>query len=112
MIYEVDYCGSVTGREIDKFTKCGLKKSYYDSDFVLIDQCKFHLICNVETTIDLGSHDLFVAKVLHKLIDTTVVDIHLDADPIIYFRPNYYQINKNNLGYYGFSKSSVEKLLQ
>lgn len=112
MIYEVDYCGSVTGREIDKFSKCRFKKSYYDSDYVLIDQCKFHLICNVETVIDLGSHDLFVAKVLHKLIDTTVVDIHQDVDPIIYFRPNYYQLNKNDLGYYGFSKSPVEKLLK
>lgn len=104
LIYEVDYCGAISGREIDKFQICKFTKTYYNSDYVLIDQCPMHLICEVVSIVKLGSHDLFIAKVTHKLIDSHISSIHEDLEPIIYFRPNYYQIGKDKMGYYGFTK--------
>ena len=103
LLREVDYCGSYSGRDVDKFVNCKFEKIYFDSDYVLIKQCKFHIICNVESIIHLGSHDLFIAKVVRKLIDEDVQNMHEDAEPIVYFRPNYYSIDRKALGYYGFS---------
>ena len=52
------------------------------------------LLCSfiVEKIIALGSHDLFIAKVLNKLINDDIEDIniHQKLRPISYFRPNYY----------------------
>lgn len=104
LISQVDYCGTFSGREVDKFSACGFKKTYYNNDYIIIDQCQMHLICSVKSIICLGSHDLFVAEVNQKLIDTSISSIHDDADPIIYFRPNYYRINKEKIGEYGFTK--------
>ena len=66
LISEADYCGSISGREIDKFQICKFTKTYYNSDYVLIDQCPMHLTCEVVSIVKLGSHDLFIAKVTHK----------------------------------------------
>lgn len=103
LIYEVDRCGSISGCDTDKFQICKFKKTYYNSDYILIDQCPVHLICEVESIVKLGSHDLFVAKVTHKLIDSHISNIYQDIDPIVYFRPNYYQIGKDKIGYYGYT---------
>lgn len=100
----VDYCGTVSGRDSDKFRDCRFDKEYFESDYILIRQCKFHLICEVEHIIELGSHDLFIAKVIQKLIDSSVTLIHEELDPIIYFRPNYYGLRKEVLGHYGYIK--------
>lgn len=105
LINEVDYCGSISGRDADKFQLCKFTKTYYNSDYILINQCPVHLICDVTSIVKLGSHDLFIAKVSHKLIDSHLSNIYEDVDPIVYFRPNYYQICKEKLGYYGYTIS-------
>lgn len=106
MIHEVDFCGSYSGREIDKFATCGFSKLYYKNEYVLINECVMHILCQVEAIYPLGSHDLFIGKVNCKLMDSSVSNIHRDINPIVYFRPNYYQLNKNNLGHYGFTKEN------
>ena len=107
LINEVDYCGSFSGRDVDKFTACKLDKIYYDTDYILVGQCKMHLLCSVERIIKLGSHDLFIAQVVNKLIDSSISNIHENADPIVYFRPYYYQVSKKTIGHYGFTKSEI-----
>lgn len=102
LIHEVDYCGSVSGRSIDKFQSCGLIKEYYE-DYISVKQCPMSILCEVETIVELGSHDLFVGKVMQKLINRDIKDLHGNLDPIVYFRPNYYRLNKMKMGYYGFS---------
>ena len=104
MIGKVDYCGSHSGRDVDKFLSCDFKKTYYGEEFILIDNCPVNLICTVEHIYPLGSHDLFVGHVERKFIDKTSKDIHAQLKPIIYFRPNYYGVSENPLGYYGFTK--------
>ena len=108
LLREVDFCGSFSGKDIDKFEACSFKKQYYKSDYVLIEQCKMHLICTVESIVNLGSHDLFIARVEKKLIDSSIVDIHESLDPIIYSRPNYYKIQKECIGYYGFTEDKAQ----
>ena len=58
--------------------------------------------------IRLGSHDLFIARINKKLINDDIRDIHNEIDPVVYFRPNYYRINKESLGDYGYSKYKLD----
>lgn len=103
IIQKVDYCGSVSGRDTDKFAACGFRKEYYHSEYISIAQCPISIFCEVESIVQLGSHDLFIGKVVLKLINNNITDLHLDLDPIVYFRPNYYGIEKKELGFYGYS---------
>jgi len=62
---EVDYCGMVSGREIDKFKECcfnRMKASKIKTP--LIAECPVHLECVVKETLHLGSHDMFIGEVI------------------------------------------------
>lgn len=110
LIKEVDYCGTYSGREIDKFKACGFSKLYMFDDYVLIEQCPMHLLCTVKTIVNLGSHDLFIGSVDEKLIDSDSINsINETIDPIIYKRPNYFRLQNDSLGYYGFTKEDYLK---
>ena len=104
MIEKVDFCGSHTGREIDKFNYCSFSKEYFDKSYIIVDQCPFSLVCDVITSISLGSHDIFIAKVRKKFMDSSISDIHNQLNPVGYFRPFYYGFNNIYLGEYGFTK--------
>lgn len=100
----VDFCGSNSGRDIDKFSTCKFTKFYGDSIQVpLIEECPINLECQVHHCIPLGGHDLFVARVLNKHIDESINmnDLHCALDPLVYFRPNYYALDLKSLGCYG-----------
>lgn len=107
LINAVDFCGSNSGRNVDKFAACGFSKKYV-SDYILIDQCKMYILCEVESIVDLGSHHMFIAKVINKYLNIDAIDhIHESISPIVYFRPYYYGLEKNNIGYFGFTKTII-----
>ncbi len=103
LINAADYCGSHSGKSIDKFDDCRLATS--SGTFVdapLIDNCPINIECKVENIIDLGSHDLIVGKVLVKWINSDIADddLHEKLRPAVYFRPYYYRLNDTILGEY------------
>lgn len=101
-----DYCGTFSGKNHDKFTECKLTKvPGHTIDVPLIEECPINIECQVEQIIKLGSHDLFIGKVLCKLIDSNIDirNMHTMLTPLTYFRPNYYALNDNCLGTYGKS---------
>lgn len=109
LIDAVDFCGNYSGRDVDKFAACGFTKKYI-ADYILIDQCKVHILCDVINVMELGSHDLFVAKVADKYMDVDFFgNVHQSLDPIAYFRPFYYRLAENNSGFYGFTKKQVDE---
>ncbi|MFX0064001.1 MAG: flavin reductase family protein [Candidatus Hermodarchaeota archaeon] len=66
LIEEVKFCGSKSGREVNKFDATGLtpKKAKKISSY-LIDECPVNLECKVIHTIDLkGTHVWFVGEVV------------------------------------------------
>ena len=102
LLQAVDYCGSHSGKDVDKFAKCNLNKEYID-DYILIKECSMHILCDVVQIVDLGSHHLFIAKVTEKYIDDTIEkEIHNKLHPIAYYRPFYYKLEKLN-AYYGYT---------
>lgn len=104
LLYAADYCGSYSGRDHDKFSDCNFTiSSGYTLDVPVISECPVNIECKVDNVIDLGSHDLIIGKVLAKLINDDISDekIHEKLNPLVYFRPNYYGLDKRVLGRYG-----------
>ena len=103
LINAIDFCGTHSGRNIDKFSACGFSKKYL-SNYVLIEQCKMQILCEVEKVIELGSHHMFIAKVADKYLNINENDtIHDVLEPVAYFRPYYYKLKKDKLGIYGYT---------
>jgi len=70
----VDYCGHVSGREVDKWAACRLTPAPASQVRVpLIAECPVALECRVIHRLMLGSHDLFVGQVLAVQADEEVL---------------------------------------
>lgn len=64
-LQQVDFCGAVSGRKENKFQRTGftpLPGKIIDAP--LIQECPINVECRVQERIPLGSHDLFLGKVL------------------------------------------------
>lgn len=112
LLFAADYCGTYSGREVDKFEHCRFNISNGKIvDAPLIDDCPINIECIVEKTIDLGSHDLIIGKVVAKWISNNIDDSapHKKLHPVTYFRPYYYNLNTNILGKYGKTHSRLER---
>ena len=64
MLPKVAYCGSVSGRSVDKFKESGLESQAAKTVSVpLISECIAHIECRVIQKIGVGDHTLFVGEV-------------------------------------------------
>ncbi|MFC2036499.1 flavin reductase family protein [Chloroflexota bacterium] len=71
----VDYCGQVSGREVDKWEACGLTPVRATKiDTPLIAECPVALECRVTHQLTLGAHDLFIGQVLAVQVDDTILN--------------------------------------
>jgi flavin reductase (DIM6/NTAB) family NADH-FMN oxidoreductase RutF len=69
-----DWCGTVSGRDTDKFLAAGLTPVPGEKVTApLIAECPVALECAVRHTLRLGSHDLYVAEVLAVRVDAALV---------------------------------------
>jgi len=65
LLEQVELCGSLSGRDVDKFKEARLTP--VDAKEVrapLIEECLGHLECAVVEALDLGDHTLFVGQVV------------------------------------------------
>ena len=98
LVKEVDYCGIVSGVEVDKVKACGFKVFYGKlKSTPMIEQCPLNLECSLAHAIDLGSHDLIIGKIEDTHISNNcLTDGKPDAakvNPLIYITgdPPYYR---------------------
>lgn len=62
----VDFCGSQSGQDVDKFQPAGLRLSpAYHVQPPLIEGALAHLECSVECKIQAGDHTFFVGRILY-----------------------------------------------
>ncbi|MBF8982081.1 flavin reductase family protein [Lutibacter sp. B2] len=109
-----DFCGVKSGKNINKFKEMNLtpqKASKINAP--MIAQSPVNIECKVEQIVSLGSHDMFIAKVLAVNVDDYYLDskgkFNLDqAKPICYSHGQYYSL-KNSIGHFGFSISKKNK---
>ena len=108
LVWATDYCGVVSGRDVDKWEKCGLNKVPGTVVNVpYIEQSPVAIECKVKTITELGTHDMFVAEVVAVHVDYRYMDesgaFHLEnANPLVYNHGRYYSMGEE-LGKFGYS---------
>ncbi len=104
----VDYCGTVSGRDVDKFSEAGLTALPASAiATVIIAECPLNLECRVQQVLSLGSHDLFLGKVVAVQVDEGVLTAQRQLDlgqarPLAFGAAQYWGLGER-LGAYGFS---------
>lgn len=72
LCYATDYCGVRSGRDVDKFKEMKLTKVEAEEiSAPMIGESPVNIECKVEQVLELGSHHMFLAK---------VVAVHAEAD--------------------------------
>ncbi len=115
MARATDWCGVKSGRDYDKFRETGLTPDFSGTmSTPLIRESPVNIECRTTQIIELGSHDLFLAKVVaihveEQYLDkkTGVFDLR-QTDPIAYLHGSYYVLGEK-LGRFGFSVRKKRK---
>lgn len=108
LVYATDLCGVKSGRDIDKFEAAGLMPEKASIiDVPLIKECPVSLECIVKNTIELGSHDLFLAEIVAVQAEEALLDekgklLMEKADLICYSHGKYWTLGEE-LGFFGYS---------
>ena len=94
-----DYCGVVSGRDVDKFKKTA--------------ESPVNIACRVVESHPLGSHTMFVAEVLGVTVDDAYLDETGKFDIngtglIMYSHGEYFALGKK-LGKFGYSVQKKKK---
>ena len=104
----VDWCGMKSGRDVDKFAEMRLTSLPGEQvSCPIIADCPINIECKVAKVIALGSHDMFIAKIVAVEIAEDLLDkkgkLRLeDADILCYAHSEYHELGKK-LGMFGFS---------
>ena len=114
MCKETDCCGVRSGRDVDKFELCGLKKEKaFKVDCPLIEQSPLCLECKVDRIIPLGSHDMILADIVGVSVNEDLIDfsgrMRLDKAHLAAFAHGEYFALGRKLGYFGYSVRKKKK---
>ena len=103
-----DYCGVVSGRDVDKFAKTGLTPMAVEGVCApAIAESPVNIACRVKETRALGSHTMFIAEVVGVTADDAFMDetgrFHInDTGLIMYSHGEYFGMGRR-LGKFGYS---------
>jgi len=108
LAFATDWCGVKSGANVDKFKEMNLTKE--KAQFVscpIIKESPVSIECKVEEIKELGSHHMFIAKVLSVDADEQYLDENgkfclEKCDLITYSHGEYYGLGEH-IGKFGFS---------
>jgi len=110
LLGEVEYCGFISGREVDKFAARGLTPvPGSEVQTPIIAECPINIECRLVHTLSLGSHDLFIGQVVAVQFSQDVLDERGRVDnsklkPILFTGDEYWGLG-SFLDRYGFKKT-------
>ena len=109
LVRATDWCGVKSGRDVNKFKEMHLTPEKAQLlQAPLIAESPLNIECRVTEVKELGSHDMFIARVVavdadERLMDHTTGEFQLNhARPIAYSHGKYYALGEK-LGSFGFS---------
>lgn len=108
LVKAVDYCGVKSGKDIDKWKEMNLTKvPSLKVKAPSLSESPVSIECKVKQTLELGTHDMFIAEVVAVTVDEKYMDetgkFHFaDSDPLAYSHGEYYTLGEN-LGKFGYS---------
>ena len=73
MVTKTDYCGLVSGREIDKSK---LFKTFYGKlkTAPMIEDCPINMECELIKTVDFPNHDIFIGRIVETHCNESVIE--------------------------------------
>lgn len=104
----VDYCGVVSGRDVDKWEEAGLTPFTMEkTECPAVAETPINIGCRLTRTIELGSHDMFLGIVEEIEVSSKFIDgkgkFQLDkAGLLCYAHGDYYNLGKKG-GHFGWS---------
>ena len=114
LVKACDYCGVVSGRDVDKFAKTGLTPMPVEHVHApAIAESPVNIACRVVESRPLGSHTMFLAEVLGVTVDDAYLDesdrLHInDAGLVMYSHGEYFSLGER-LGKFGYSVQKKKK---
>ncbi|MGE5507679.1 MAG: flavin reductase family protein [Chitinophagales bacterium] len=107
-VFATDYCGVTSGRTVDKWAAMHLTPAPATSVRPpLVAECPVNLECRVEQVLSLGSHDLFLARIVAVDVDEDLIDprgrLNLGKAGLVTYLHGEYWSLKKPLGRFGFS---------
>jgi flavin reductase (DIM6/NTAB) family NADH-FMN oxidoreductase RutF len=115
LLFEVDFCGVKSGRDVDKFEHLKLTKLPAEKvNCALISEAPLSLECVVKQTLPLGSHDMFIAEVVAVDVDRNLIDstgrLCLDKANLLCYNHGQYCIALKHVEKFGFSIEKKKKV--
>lgn len=114
LVHACDYCGVVSGKDVDKFKET--KLTPLESKFVAcpsIKESPVSIECKVEQIIELGSHDMFIAKVMGVTIENELMDdkskFCLNSSNLVCYSHGEYFTLGEKVGKFGYSVAKDNK---
>lgn len=114
LLYETDFCGVKSGKEINKFKETKLEMGLSEVLKVpMIAKSPVNIECSIVSETEYGSHTMFVANVENVMVSKKLIDekgrFNLqDAGLIAYSHGKYFELGKV-LGTFGFSIKKTKK---
>ena len=114
MAKATDYCGVTSGRDVDKFQRCGLHKEEADEVNVpILVESPVNIECRVREAHEYGSHTMFVADVICVHADEKYMNesgrFELEkSNPLAYSHGTYFGLTSPK-GTFGYSVKKGKK---
>lgn len=109
LVKATDWCGVKSGKDVNKFSEMNLTAEKAEtSDLPIIKESPVNIECTVTQVLELGSHDMFLAKVDSVSVAEDLIDEKTDAMDlkkaklVAYSHGEYFSLGKK-LGYYGYT---------
>ena len=108
LVKACDYCGVVSGRDVDKFAKTGLTPIPMEHVHAMgIEESPVNMECKITEKRELGSHTMFIAEVVDVTVDDRYMDetgkFHINESGLVmYSHGEYFALGKK-LGKFGYS---------
>ena len=109
VLREADFCGMVSGKDVDKFSETLLTAEPAEKvKPPLIRECPVNIECVVRKKIPLGVHHLFLGEIVRVHVDQDILNENGGIDftkvaPFVYNQGEYWSLHEK-IGVHGFSK--------
>jgi flavin reductase (DIM6/NTAB) family NADH-FMN oxidoreductase RutF len=116
LLQACDFCGVKSGKDLDKFETCQLKKEKAPGldHTSAIANSPVSMSCKVRQIIELGSHDLFLAEIISVSAAEELFkpdgSIHFDLVNLVVYSHGKYQSLSEPQGFFGYSVASSKVL--
>lgn len=100
ILKETNYCGRVSGRDHNKFAETKLTpEPSKEVKPPLIKECPVNLECTLQKIVKVGSHDLFLGRIVAIHVDQNILDKngridYSKAQPFVYNQGEYWSLGR------------------